>query len=71
VLKHIKPVTKNMAMLAIATAPSKRFLADGRNTHLIVEHPKWWADKAQQIFSKVQAQYETDPARGVVLFLNP
>ncbi len=71
VLNHIKSVTKNMAMLAIATAPSKRFLADGRNTHLIVENPQWWVAKAQEIFSKVQAQSNADPTEGVVLFLNP
>ena len=33
----------------IACHPAKKRLSDGRNAHLIIEEPKWWKDKIEQI----------------------
>jgi hypothetical protein len=33
----------------IACHPAKKALSDGRNAHLIIENPKWWKKKIQQL----------------------
>lgn len=45
VLNDLQRVTKRMGFFTIATYPAKKFLADGRNAHLIVESPNWWLEK--------------------------
>lgn len=54
VMEHIEPdcldavlgdlvrVTRKVLFVAISTIASKRFMTDGRNTHLIVEGDDWW-----------------------------
>lgn len=43
VLAHIARLTKKILFVAISTQPSKRWMTDGRNTHLIVEEgATWW-----------------------------
>lgn len=42
VLSDIRALARWMAFLVIATRPSDKFLADGRNAHLIVEPMPWW-----------------------------
>lgn len=45
VLDHLAALTIRMLFVAISTIPAKRFLSDGRNTHLIVEQGDWWRPK--------------------------
>ena len=45
VLDHMREKTCHAAFLTVATAPAKKFLADGRNAHLIVEPVDWWMPK--------------------------
>lgn len=33
----------------IACHPAKKTLSDGRNAHLIIEHPQWWKEKISKI----------------------
>jgi hypothetical protein len=40
------------AFLIIACYPAKKFLADGRNAHLIVENADWWLERIQQQFDQ-------------------
>jgi len=47
VLLHLAILAKKMAFLVIATRPAAKFLADGRNAHLIVEPASWWLPKLQ------------------------
>lgn len=42
VLDHLQSLAKKVVFLVIATRPAKKCLPDGRNAHLIVEHPRWW-----------------------------
>lgn len=61
VLEHIEPeqidtVLENLFTIGtkyqhhfIACHPAKKRLSDGRNAHLIIEDPKWWKDKIEQI----------------------
>lgn len=42
VLDHIRALMKIAGLLIIATRLSGKFLPDGRNAHLIIQHPIWW-----------------------------
>ena len=56
VLEHVEPdrlyptlhflrrLSLKGTYLIIACSPAKEVLADGRNAHLIVEHPQWWLE---------------------------
>ncbi len=54
VLDDIRRVTKECALLVIATRPAKKILPDGRNAHLIQEGPEWWLPKIMQRFELMQ-----------------
>lgn len=43
VLHHIRRLSKKFTVLVIATVAAQKTLADGRNAHLIIENPSWWA----------------------------
>jgi hypothetical protein len=57
VLEHIEPElleetlielgnkTNKVMYHLIACHPAKKYLADGRNAHLIIEQPEWWGGK--------------------------
>lgn len=41
-LNDLKRVTGKSLILIVATRPAKKFLADGRNAHLIQKPVEWW-----------------------------
>lgn len=43
VLAHIKVLARKAVFVVIATRPSNKIMADGRNAHLILEDDAWWA----------------------------
>ena len=45
VLDHLRSVTRQVLFAVICTRPAKKFLADGRNAHLIVEPWEFWESK--------------------------
>lgn len=45
VLTDLRRCIKRVGFLTIATRPAKKFLADGRNAHLIQKDARWWLDK--------------------------
>lgn len=45
VLDDLKRCTKRKAFLVVATRPAKKFLADGRNAHLIQMDARWWLER--------------------------
>jgi hypothetical protein len=45
VLDHIRWLSRKLLFVAISTRPAKRFLTDGRNTHLLIEDGDWWRSK--------------------------
>lgn len=45
VIDHLFRHTGKALFLVIATRPSKKFLKDGRNSHLIIEPDSWWKDR--------------------------
>jgi hypothetical protein len=50
VLKHLAKIAKKALFLVIASRPSTKFLADGRNAHLIQEGADWWRKKLEERF---------------------
>jgi hypothetical protein len=50
VLADLRRVTKRLGFFTIATRPAKKFLADGRNAHLIQKDARWWLDKLWEKF---------------------
>lgn len=63
VLEHIEPeklefvlgdlsrCIKEIGFFTIHTGPAKKYLADGRNTHLTQEDESWWNQKLQKHFT--------------------
>jgi len=63
VLEHVEPecledvladlarCVKRLGLFSISTRPSTKFLADGRNAHLIQKPWNWWKDKLQKYFT--------------------
>jgi 2-polyprenyl-3-methyl-5-hydroxy-6-metoxy-1,4-benzoquinol methylase len=45
VLDDIRDLARKGVLLIVATVPASKTLADGRNTHLIVEPAEWWFPK--------------------------
>lgn len=45
VLDDIRGLARKAVLLIVATVPAGKTLADGRNTHLIVEPAEWWLPK--------------------------
>lgn len=45
VLDDLKRVTQTVGFFTISTRLAEKFLADGRNAHLILESPEWWWEK--------------------------
>jgi 2-polyprenyl-3-methyl-5-hydroxy-6-metoxy-1,4-benzoquinol methylase len=50
VLEDIRRCVKKVGYLVISTIPAKKFLPDGRNTHLIQENKDWWVNKLSHYF---------------------
>lgn len=48
VLDDLKRVTKRIGLFTISTEPAMKVLPDGRNAHLIIEHPDWWLPKIME-----------------------
>ena len=45
VLQHINELSVKYVWFRIDTKPARKFLADGRNAHLILEDQEWWENK--------------------------
>lgn len=51
VLANIARLTQSLLMTEIATRPAAKFLADGRNAHLIQENINWWVPQLMKHFN--------------------
>jgi SAM-dependent methyltransferase len=49
-LQHLRP---KVVLLVIALTPAVKFLADGRNAHLIVEPVEWWEARLKPHFQEL------------------
>ncbi len=50
VLADLRNLTRRTAIMVIATHPSAKFLADGRQSHLILESARWWRQRIEEKF---------------------
>jgi hypothetical protein len=50
VLDDIARCARRAAYIVVATRVAKKFLADGRNAHLIVQDAEWWKEKLSKYF---------------------
>jgi len=68
VIKHLYALCALGAFILIATRPANMKLPDGRNAHLIIEHPDWWeAQLMKQPWTLVDKQVA--PAHAVKFWL--
>lgn len=51
VLEDLRRLTTRAAFLTVATRPAKKWLADGRNAHLIVKSVDWWMPQLIALWS--------------------
>ena len=58
VLDDLKRVTGKGIFLSVAVVAAEKFLADGRNAHLIIEDHKWWLPKLFERWSPVVIQFQ-------------
>jgi 2-polyprenyl-3-methyl-5-hydroxy-6-metoxy-1,4-benzoquinol methylase len=70
VLDHLQSLTQTCLFAVISTRPANKFLADGRNAHLIVEPWDWWREKvvrrfhiAKQVVEPTQVKLVLTPLR--------
>jgi len=68
VLEHIEPdlidnviselalITRNLGFFSVHMGPAAKFLADGKNAHLIQKPTSWWLPKFCMYFDIVQLQ---------------
>ncbi len=48
VLEDLRSLTGKVLFVAISTRPAKRWLTDGRNSHLIVQEGDWWRPRLER-----------------------
>lgn len=56
VLDHLAALCDPFGFFTIHTGPAGKFLADGRNAHLIQQPPQWWLPKLQQRFKMLRVE---------------
>lgn len=71
VLADLRRVTRKILFVVISTIPSKRFMADGRNTHLIVENDDWWRAQFERHGFKVRRVWKTGMQEWVCMMNAP
>ncbi len=50
VLEDLARCARRAAYVTVATRPAKKFLADGRNAHLIIQDREWWLERLRKHF---------------------
>jgi hypothetical protein len=61
VLDDIRRCTKQIAFLVIYTEPSTKLLADGRNSHLIIEGESFWKSRLGKFFVVPEKGLQSKP----------
>lgn len=56
VLDHMRALTGRSIFLTVYIGPAEKFLPDGRNAHLIQEHPSWWIERINSRWSLIRTQ---------------
>ncbi len=51
VIQHLAAKTKKMLFVDVAQHPAAKFLADGRNAHILVKSTSWWIEQLAPYFN--------------------
>lgn len=68
VLDHIWSLARQHALFVVATGPSRKLLADGRNAHITLKSPEAWREILGNHFK--EERFEARPGRGVLFMGN-
>ena len=63
VLAHLKLLARKAVFAVIATRPSGKIMADGRNAHLIQESSEWWAATLTEAGFSIQPNPPISPLK--------
>ena len=67
VIKHILSKFNKKALLGISLVESRKFLSDGRNSHLLIKPIEWWIGLLQKFCTIEQIEF----VNGVVTVTDP
>jgi hypothetical protein len=67
VIKELASITRNLGFFSIHMGPAAKFLADGRNAHLIQEPSSWWLKKLVDYFEILHLQSHQMMGNGIWL----
>lgn len=71
VLLHIYALARKYVVLVIATEPSRKIMADGRQAHLIVETADWWKGKLSGLFEIERLEDRSAFGKGILALCRP
>lgn len=71
VLADLATIVTNLGFFSIHMGPAAKFLADGRNAHLIQKPTSWWLPKIAQHFEVAHLQEHDIMGHGVWMVVKP
>jgi hypothetical protein len=71
VLLHIYALARKHVLLVIATEPSRKIMADGRQAHLIVQNIRWWESKLAGLFEVERMEDRSALGKGALFLCKP
>ena len=71
VLLHLRALTRNRAILVIATGPSRKIMADGRQAHLIIQDAGFWFLKLTGLFEFERFEDRSHIGKGLLIVVKP
>lgn len=71
VLAHIAALTRKIAVFAIATRPSAKIMADGRQAHITLHDFDWWRSRLERVLAVEEAADRDAEGRGLLFVCRP
>lgn len=71
VLDHIASLTQKLAIFVIATGPSRKIMADGRQAHITLHDMEWWRKALERVLIVERDQDRSDAGRGLLFICRP
>lgn len=71
VIAHIRGLVQKRAIFVIATRPSRKTMADGRNAHTIVQNADWWRGELGPLFRLERFEDRSEEGRGILAVAEP
>jgi hypothetical protein len=69
VVKELRRLTLEHAIVAIAMMPSSKLLPDGRNSHLSLHDEEWWDAKLKEHGFTIKAKKPMDKVINMTWFI--